>query len=663
MNEPLVRLKLEERVLIGSPVDGLNAEQKEAVMAPDGPSLVLAGAGSGKTRVLTHRVAYLLHNGVPSHRILVLTFTKKSARVMQSRLSDLVTGPQALLWSGTFHHIGYRLIREFGSRISLPGSPVVIDREDQVDLLKSILEKYPEKTRKELPPASTLLSAISLSRNLGVLPEDLVFDRFPSLISFLDEVGTVAKEYDERKRASRLVDFDDLLLFWLKLLESDGQTLTLLQNRFRFILVDEYQDTNPLQAKILDLLAEKHRSLFVVGDDSQSIYSFRGAHVENILTFSERYPEARTFRLETNYRSTPSILDLANRIILSNDRRIDKTLRPFRTEEGNLPQCINLYSDSDQSHFIGSTVSQMIDRGIAPGEIAILYRSHYLSLSIQFDLARRKIPFSITSGLRFYEQAHIKDVLAHLRLLENPLDPLALPRLLKMIPRIGARSTEKMLNALSGVPDVFQSMTDDIFLKIAPPLSREGVRRLGSRLLLLREMLRKGDVPIGLLVMEVLESGYRKDLYDLREDPEDRENDLVAFAEQLGEQTDLAGFLGEITLLENLEEMALSGASEPDRVVLSTIHQSKGLEWDTVFLLSLNEGVFPSEKSIARPSDLEEERRLFYVASTRARRDLYLCVPESAVQRGRSEFLYPSRFLSEIGSEYFREVRYESWNF
>ncbi|MHB8543299.1 MAG: ATP-dependent helicase, partial [Leptospirales bacterium] len=367
--------------------------------------------------------------------------------------------------------------------------------------------------------------------------------------------------------------------------------------------------------------------------------------------------------LETNYRSTPPILDLANRIILSNDRRIEKTLRPFLTEEGNLPQCMNLYSDSDQSHFIGSTVSQMIDRGISPGEIAILYRSHYLSLSIQFELARRKIPFSITSGLRFYEQAHIKDVLAHLRLLENPLDPLALPRLLKMIPRVGARSTEKLVNALSDSQDVFQSMTDDLFLKKAPPLSREGVRRLGTRLLLLREMYRKGDVPIGLLVMEVLESGYRKDLYDLREDPDDRENDLVAFAEQLGDQTDLAGFLGEITLLENLEEIALSGASEPDRVVLSTIHQSKGLEWDTVFLLSLNEGVFPSEKSISRPSDLEEERRLFYVASTRARRDLYLCVPESAMQRGRSEFLYPSRFLSEIGPEYFREVRYESWNF
>ncbi|MHB1606671.1 MAG: ATP-dependent helicase [Leptospirales bacterium] len=649
--------------MIGSPIDGLNAEQKEAVTAPDGPSLVLAGAGSGKTRVLTHRVAYLLHNGVPSHRILVLTFTKKSSRVMQERLSDLLSGPQALLWSGTFHHVGYRLIREFGSRISLSGSPVVIDREDQVELLKSILDKYPEKTRKELPPASTLLNAISLSRNLGVLPENLVFDRFPSLIPFLDEIGNVALEYDKRKNASRLVDFDDLLLLWLKLLESDPQTLTLLRNRFRFILVDEYQDTNPLQANILDLLAEQHRSLFVVGDDSQSIYSFRGAHVENILTFSERYPEARIFRLETNYRSTPPILDLANRIILSNDRRIEKTLRPFLTEEGNLPQCMNLYSDSDQSHFIGSTVSQMIDRGISPGEIAILYRSHYLSLSIQFELARRKIPFSITSGLRFYEQAHIKDVLAHLRLLENPLDPLALPRLLKMIPRVGARSTEKLVNALSDSQDVFQSMTDDLFLKKATPLSREGIRRLGSRLRLLREMYRKGDVPIGLLVMEVLESGYRKDLYDLREDPDDRENDLVAFAEQLGDQTDLAGFLGEITLLENLEEIALSGASEPDRVVLSTIHQSKGLEWDTVFLLSLNEGVFPSEKSISRPSDLEEERRLFYVASTRARRDLYLCVPESAMQRGRSEFLYPSRFLSEIGPEYFREVRYESWNF
>ena len=641
----------------------LNEEQSEAVTAPDGPALVLAGAGSGKTRVLTHRVAWLLEKGVPAHRMLVLTFTKKASRVLQHRLADLLTGPQVLLWAGTFHHVGYRLLREFGSRIGYTGSPVVIDREDQVDLLKSILSGFPEELRKELPPAGTILNAISLSRNSLVSLEDVIYNRFSRLIPSIDAVARIRTDYEEMKKKDRLADFDDLLTGWLEILESGPDVLELLQQRFRFILVDEYQDTNPLQATILDKLAAHHKSFFVVGDDSQSISSFRGAHVENILTFPDRYPEARIYRLETNYRSTPSILDLANRIILANERRIEKTLRAYHTEEGQAPRTVGLYSDADQAQFIGATVDQLLDGGALASEIAILYRSHYLSLPIQFELARRKIPFSITSGLRFYEQAHIKDVLAHLRLLLNPRDTLAMNRLLRMVPRMGERSSEKLIRLLGEVEDVFSALTEEKILKTTPSLSREGVRRLGERLLSLQETHRKEESTVGLLVMEILEGGYRRDLYDIREDPEDREADLTAFAEQLGEQTDLEGFLGEITLLENLEEIALSSASFPDRVVLSSIHQAKGLEWDTVFVLSINEGIFPPEKSALRPEDLEEERRLFYVAVTRARRDLMLCVPESTISRGRGERLYPSRFLSEIGSDLVSETRYESWSF
>ncbi len=644
-------------------LNGLNAEQKEAVTAPDGPALVLAGAGSGKTRVLTHRVAWLLEKGVPAHRILALTFTKKASRVLQHRLADLLTGPQVLLWAGTFHHVGYRLLREFGHRIGYTGSPVVIDREDQIDLVKSILSGFPDNLRKEMPPAGSILNAISLSRNSQISLEDVIFDRFSGLIPYTDVVGQIHAAYEEKKKNDRLADFDDLLTGWLDILESGPDVLDLLQKRFRFILVDEYQDTNPLQARILDKLAAQHKSFFVVGDDSQSIYSFRGAHVENILTFPDRYPDARIYRLETNYRSTPPILDLANQIILGNERRIEKTLRAFHKEEGPSPRTVGLYSDADQAQFVGSTVDQLLDGGAPASEIAILYRSHYLSLPIQFELARRKIPFTITSGLRFYEQAHIKDVLAHLRLLLNPRDTLALNRLLRMIPRMGERSSEKLLRVLGETEDVFSALTEEKILKTAPSLSREGVRRLGERLSSLRESHLKGESTVGLLVMEILEGGYRRDLYDIREDPEDREADLATFAEQLGEQTDLEGFLGEITLLENLEEIALSTSSVPDRVVLSSIHQAKGLEWDKVFVLSMNEGIFPPEKSAVRPQDLEEERRLFYVAVTRARRDLMLCVPESTVSRGRGERLYPSRFLSEIGPDLVSETRYDSWSF
>ena len=661
MEKPFSRTHLSDERIAMNSVDfehDLNEEQQKAALAPDGPSLILAGAGSGKTRVLTYRAAYLLSKGVPFHRILLLTFTKKSAIVMQNRLKDLLGDHPPLPWAGTFHHVGFRLIREFGQRVGLASALTIMDREDQLDMIKALVDTVGTKD-SDFPPASLILNIMSLASNKLMALEELLGDRYPHLFRYLPELEEIARRYLVRKQDSRLLDYDDLLLYWYRLLD-DPEILPLLQGRFRFILVDEYQDTNPLQAALLDRIAQGHQQLFAVGDDSQSIYSFRGANVENMLSFSERYPNAEVFRLETNYRSTVSILDIANRVILQNQRQLPKVLRSV-LDQGSLPECITFYSDIDQAQYVAKRISQKEDRGEMMGEVCVLYRSHYLSLSIQIELARRRIPFTLTSGLRFYEQAHIKDILAYLRLVLNPRDSSAFSRLLRMIPKVGPKATEKILQWMATCDDPVEALCSLQAGKVLTPKLVAGVTSLGERLSSLRRSYISGTNSLGFLVREILSLGYKKELYDIRENPQEREEDLEAFAKQLDNQSDLETFLSEIALLESFEESALEGSVVSDRVVLSSIHQAKGLEWDTVFLLSVNEGLFPSEKSLERMSDIEEERRLFYVAVTRARKELVLCVPKSAQGRGRYAPLAPSRFLLEAGSERFSHEDYEHW--
>ena len=641
----------------------LNDEQGPAVFSPDGPTLVLAGAGSGKTRVLTYRAAHLLARGVPPPRLLLLTFTKKASQVMQRRLSALMGDSLIIPWSGTFHHIGYRLIREFGSRIGIEGPRTLLDREDQRDLIKEIRDEVcgGAGTDDGIPPAAAILNVLSLSANLLVPVETLVFERSPWLIPALDPLVQIQELYNASKREFKVLDFDDLLLLWLRILETLPDTAALLQDRFRHVLVDEYQDTNPLQSSILDHLAKGHRNLFVVGDDSQSIYSFRGAEVENILTFSERYPEARTFRLEKNYRSTPNILNLANRIILHNTRQIPKTLYSPRPSAES-PTLVRMFSDSDQSTFVVRTVERMVDRGTSPGEIAILYRAHYLSLPLQLALSRKKIPFHLTSGLKFYEQAHIKDILAFLRVLENGRDQAAWKRVLRMIPKVGLKTAEKVLSQLGKEDRPTRALSDPLFLKALPSGVRPGLARAGERVAELQTLREEDTAPgaISRLVHRLLETGYREHIFETFEDPDSRISDILALAAQISSETDLSLFLAELALLDAGSEDPGSDGPE-GKVVLSTIHQAKGLEWDSVFLLSLNEGIFPSNKSKDLEHQLEEERRLFYVAVTRARQDLFLCVP-SVTGFGGGSPMPPSRFIAEIGEDHMMHKTYDSWN-
>ncbi len=639
----------------------LNEEQAPAVLAPDGPALVLAGAGSGKTRVLTYRAAHLLAKGVPPPRMLLLTFTKKASQVMQSRLAHLMGSNLIVPWSGTFHHVGYRLIREFGHRIGIDGTRTLLDREDQRDLIKEIRDEVcgPGASEEGIPPAATLQGILSLSSNLLKSPEELVRSRFPWLIPSLQPILEISLRYATAKSLYRVLDFDDLLILWLRLLEEHPETGSLLRDRFRHILVDEYQDTNPLQSRILDHLARASRNLFVVGDDSQSIYSFRGAEIENILTFQDRYPEARLFRLEKNYRSTPNILNLANKIILHNQRQIPKTLYSPRPSADH-PVLVRMFSDADQSRFVQRTIEQLLDRGKEPGEIAVLYRAHYLSLPLQIALARARIPFHLTSGLKFYEQAHIKDVLSFLRILENSRDQAAWKRLLRMIPKVGRKTAESVLDHLSKEEHPIRALSDSAFLKAFRGAVRDGLSKAGSRLGDLLRLKEEDPQDIPRIIVHILESGYEDHVHETFDDPDSRIADILALSAQIPPENDLSGFLAELALLD-------AGSEDQDeedrknRIILSTIHQAKGLEWDTVFLLSLNDGVFPSNKSKDIEEQLEEERRLFYVAVTRARHDLYLCVP-SVTGYGGGSPLPPSRFLAEIGQEHVSERIYDSWN-
>ena len=637
----------------------LNEEQAPAVLAPDGPALVLAGAGSGKTRVLTYRAAHLLSRGVPAPRILLLTFTKKASRVMQERLTGLMGPTFFIPWAGTFHHVGYRLIREFGHRIGVEGGRTLLDREDQRDLVKEIRDAVVgEDPGEELPPAAAIAGYLSLSANL-LLPLPAVIRRRAPWLGHLEKtIEAIARRYREEKDAQRVLDFDDLLVLWLRLLEESPETAELLRDRFRHVLVDEYQDTNPLQGKILDLLVASHKNLFVVGDDSQSIYSFRGAAIDNILSFQERYPEAGVYRLEKNYRSTPNILSVANRIIEQNSRQIPKTLySPL--PEADHPTLVRMYSDQDQARYITTRIRRALDRGQEPSEIAVLYRAHYVSLSLQLSLSRAGIPFHLTSGLKFFEQAHIKDILSWLRLLENDRDAMAWRRILRMVPRVGRKTAEKIETLLSRVEAPRKALGDPSFLKAAPASARPGIAGIGERFSQLAERREKNPREVMDLVGTILATGYHDYLYETFEDPESREEDILSFAAQIPPETDLADFMAELALLEAGGE-ELSREEQKNRVVLSTVHQAKGLEWDTVYLLSLAEGVFPSSRSAETDEEIEEERRLFYVAVTRARHDLVLCVPQ-VVGRGFGSPAPPSRFLGEIGEDRLTVTVYNSW--
>lgn len=645
----------------------LNPQQLAAVVCSPGPVLVLAGAGSGKTRTLTYRVAYLLENAVEPQHILLLTFTNKASREMLERVASLVPHDLSELWGGTFHSIGNRILRRHAREAGFESGFSVMDREDADDLLQGALLDMRGGKVSELPVKPSVVGeVISFSVNVGRPVAEIIPERFSHLEEWSDLITEAAVQYEKRKLAANALDFDDLLSLTVRLLETHPGLAEIYQRRFHFVLVDEYQDTNPLQSKFIDLLSARHRNLMAVGDDSQAIYSWRGADYRNILSFSQRYPGAQIYKVETNYRSTPEILEVANSAIDGMKTPLRKELVSAR-KGGSSPCLIPLQSGSHQAKFVASRMFELNDAGVGWDQMAVLYRAHYHSMELQMEMTRQGIPFQITSGLRFFEQAHVKDVGAFLKYVVNPLDEVAFKRMVRLLPGVGDRSAAALWRSLAPVgrelvDDRLAGRTGFSFSNAfssqkVPGRAAAAWRQLGHTL----EEIAPGGVPLPPLrmlqsVREAVYDDFARVKYPDYDSRREDLNTLASFASQYEKAED---FLDQLALLGSAESAAAErDAHSGESVTLSSVHQAKGLEWKVVFVIWLTEGMFPSQRSQASEDALEEERRLFYVAVTRAEDELYLCWPSIRRNPGGGEVVQRmSSFIEAIPAELLEEWR------
>lgn len=630
----------------------LNEQQLAAVTAPPGPQLIIAGAGSGKTRTLTYRVAYLLENGIDPRNILLLTFTNKAARQMLDRVANLLPIDASGIWGGTFHSVGNRILRRHGSAIGYNSGFTIMDREDQKDLINTVVASVgidPKEVR--FPKGDVLAEIFSFVINTETPLEELLAGKFPYFLPLLDKIKDVQDRYEKKKKATNSIDFDDLLQKTLFMLQQHAGIAQSYRRQFQFILVDEYQDTNKIQADLIDLLAQEHRNVMVVGDDAQSIYSWRGANFQNILEFPKRYPDAQVFRIEMNYRSVPEILQVANSAISANVDQFKKNLQPVRESNSVKPAVVALNDGSEQAQFVAQRILELRDENVDLNEVAVLYRAHYHALELQLELSRRGIPYQITSGIRFFEQAHIKDVISFLRLVANPRDEVAFKRMVKLLPGIGNRSADNLWNAweksLSERGEI-ASFGERLVPMNVSAKSRKHWTQLTHTL---DEIAPAGqpNPPSEMItsVVEAIYDDYAKVNFTNYELRREDLSQLAAFARQF---KDINEFLSQLALISNVDaEAAPNQTADREAVNLSTVHQAKGLEFRTVFVIWLTDGMFPSSRSMDQRKDLEEERRLFYVAITRAKDELYLAYPHMRLTGGYGDvFQRPSRFLKEI---------------
>jgi len=635
----------------------LTEEQLPVVTSSGGPMLVIAGAGSGKTRTVTYRVAYLVESGVPLDRILLVTFTNKAAKEMLSRVEMLLKRDVKGIWGGTFHHVGNIMLRKHARLVGYEPNYTILDRADSKDLIDSCVgEANIDVKARRFPKADLLQTILGLSVNTERNIADVIAYNYPQFESLTDEIEGIAKLYRERKRKHNLMDFDDLLFYWWKLLSENREVAERYAGRFLHVLVDEYQDTNLLQAKIIDILAARHRNLMVVGDDSQSIYSFRGAHFQNIIKFPRVYPDAKLFKLEINHRSTPQILNLANGSIANAKEKFNKELRANRPE-GQKPSVVPLSTASEQAAFIAQRMLELREEGLSLNDMAVLYRSHYQSMEIQMELTKRGIPFEIRSGIRFFEEAHIKDVLAHLKVFHNPRDEISWSRILKLLERIGPRTAEKIFQQLNQSVRPLEEALSESVLKLIPRGGERAFKQFQARLKRLGE---QSDHPAE-MIKTITESGYDEYLKSQYPNWRERLEDL----EQLGSYSvqfkSLEELLSALALVSGIEAETVVEGEDGDKeaCVLSTIHQAKGLEWKTVFVVWLADGRFPSYLSFGKEEEMEEERRLFYVAVTRAKDDLYLSYPMIYSGYDGQVLMKVSRYLEELPDDLFERWEIE----
>lgn len=628
----------------------LNDQQLEVVKRGDGRTLVLAGAGSGKTRTITYRVAWLLEHGVAPENILLLTFTNKAAKEMISRVEVLLGAQAQGLWAGTFHSVANRLLRRYANRLGYDERFSILDQEDARELVRLCVKELKIDTKdRRFPSPSVLHGIISYQQNKQDSIENVLEDRYHTFVPLRGEIENVADLYRTMKHAQNVMDFDDLLLNLRKLLMTDEQAAKQLSTMFQFVLVDEFQDTNRVQSELVDLLSREHQHLLVVGDDAQSIYSFRAAEIENILAFPRRYPNAQTFRLTKNYRSTPQILDVANQVIAKNVDQFKKELEAVG-KEGDRPSLVPAANAAQEAQYIADQVLELRSNGVMLQEIAVLFRASFHSQALEFELMKRDIPYEYRGGLKFFERAHIKDAVAHLRLVHNVRDMMAWMRALRLHPGIGLVTAQKIAQAVASCAQI-----EDV-LSMTMHTGKRAAAGWQGFLHVLRDMLEHGGSPAAYIRAFAGSEDYQDYLENEYPNASERTEDLEQFALFAEQTDDLGQFLDYVSL--TAEYGAERGVDDvPDeRIILSTVHQAKGLEWDAVFVMHLNEGLFPHGRAFGEEGGVAEERRLFYVAVTRARKHLFLTYPLTAGY-DTLEIKQPSSFLSEMGPEATEQVR------
>ena len=645
---------------MSSLLDQLNEQQCAAVTAPDGPALVIAAAGTGKTRTLTHRVAWLVQeHGVRPWEILLLTFTNRAAKEMLERAGQLLKGGIESLWGGTFHSVANRMLRHHAERLGYDRSFAILDEDDSARLLKQCIAELGlagggKGRDRKFPKPDVLHGLFGLAASREADLRETLDNRFTSPDADIDGMMKVHELYERKKREIQGMDFDDLLLNALRLLRECPDVAEHYGRTFRHVLVDEYQDTSRIQSDFVDLLASAHDNLMAVGDDFQSIYSWRGAEIANFLDFRSRHPAARIYKLERNYRSVPGVLEVANDVISGNPEQYPKTLVPHRPD-GVKPVLVHLSDGRHQARYVVDKAMQLIESGEArPGEIAVLYRSHFHAMELQLELARAQMPYTVVSGVRFFEQAHVKDVVAPLRLAANPADGLAFARWMELLPKVGPKRAQSMWAKLGGRLDLRDFESRAALADLLPADARGAWCTLESALFPADDtsLLDRPDQ-----LVEAFVKAFYADFIDATFDnPRSRQEDIAELCTFAAKYPTTAAFLDEMSLLTNLDATGNpvpdARDGDADTIRLTTIHQAKGLEWKAVFVLWMVHGMFPSARALDEAGTMSEERRLFYVAVTRAKDYLWLCVPQMRRTGGPGggdiQYCAPSVFIDEI---------------
>lgn len=626
---------------------GLNSAQKEAVQTATGPLLILAGAGSGKTKTLTHRIAYLIgQEGVWPNQILAVTFTNKAAREMRERLGHLLgQNGQArgfMPWMGTFHGICVRLLRQDGANIGIQPNFVIYDEDDRQGLIKQAMKQLSLSDKQIKPKAASAI--ISNAKNELVNP-----DEFAATASypFQQSVAKIYERYESLRKEAGALDFDDLLIETVRLFKEQPDIRAKWRAQFRHILIDEYQDTNAAQYAIVKSLVNDTRNICVVGDDWQSIYSWRGADFTNILNFERDFPGAKVIKLEQNYRSTKAILEAAHSVITKNTQRTDKKL--WTDGPAGTPVQIHaVYDESEEAYAVASRIGAQVAIGARNyGDFAVLYRTNAQSYSLERALLQHRVPYQIIGGVRFYDRKEIKDIVAYLRLLYQPNDRMSFSRIVNVPARgIGEKSLERFLVwQAAGESDIVSSLVNAAQAFDLTPRAKASLERLGSILRSLQAKVEDGQAPGDIIEALVTATGYRDYILDGTPQAEDREANLGSLVSDAKAFASLPDFLEEVALMSSADT-----AEDQQKVTLMTLHAAKGLEFPVVFMVGMEEGIFPHARVYeAGPSELEEERRLCYVGMTRAREELHLSYAQSRLQFGQRGYNAPSRFLEDMG--------------